>query len=222
MDLVSRSAMESLAGPMTAGQWGALQDYGALLLENARRLSLVSRGAERELGLHLMDAAAFMSMALGVGADAGVRELADLGSGAGLPGAVVGILRPQLSVTLVDSRNSRVVFLKQVKRRLGLDNVEILHGRLEAIAGRRAFHLAASRALGTLEKTLAMSLRVLAPDGRLVLFKGPRWTEEEGQARAIAESCGCELGSVKRVELPGYGRATLFAEFHVKQPGGQS
>lgn len=215
---VQRSVLEGLAGPMTAAQWGALQDYGTLLLASARRLSLISRGAERQLGLHLVDAAAFMSVALGDDGGEPVRELADLGTGAGLPGAVVAILRPQVRVTLIDSRNSRIVFLKQVQRRLGLENVEILHTRLEALGGRRAFDLAASRALGSLEETLAASLRVLKPRGRLVLFKGPRWEEEESEARAIAESCGCELADVKKVELPGYGRTTWFVEFHVKQP----
>jgi 16S rRNA (guanine527-N7)-methyltransferase len=216
---VSRAALEGLAGPMSAGQWNAVQDYSVLLLENARRLSLISRVAETELGLHIVDAAAFMSVALGPEGGGGARELADLGTGAGLPGAIVAILRPNLRVTLIDSRNSRVVFLKQVQRRLGLENIEIVHSRLEALGGRRAFDLAVSRALGSLKDTLAESLRVLTPQGRLVLFKGPRWVEEEEQALAIAKSCGCELGWVKKVELPGYARMTSFVEFHVKQAG---
>jgi 16S rRNA (guanine527-N7)-methyltransferase len=217
--VVSRSVVESLAGPVTASQWSALEEYAALLLASARRLSLISRGSEQQLGLHLVDAAAFMSVVLGPESGTGVQELADLGTGAGLPGAVVGILRPNVRVALIDSRNSRVVFLKQVKRRLGLENVEIVHSRLEALGGRRAFGLAASRALGSQEETLAASLRLLTPRGQLVLFKGPRWAEQQEGARTIADSCGCELGWVKKVELSGYGRTTWFVEFHVKQPG---
>jgi 16S rRNA (guanine527-N7)-methyltransferase len=216
--VVSRSAIEGLCGPVTPTQWGSLQDYAALLLASARRYSLISRGAEQQLGLHLVDSAAFTALVTGPDGAAGVRELADLGTGAGLPGVVVALLRPTVSVKLIDSRNSRVVFLKQVVRRLGLDNVEILHSRIEALAGRRAFDLVASRALGSLEETLAASLRMLTPTGSLVLFKGPRWVEEEARALAIAGSAGCELGWVKKVELPGYGRSTWFVEFHVKRP----
>ncbi len=215
--VVSRSAVEGLAGALTDGQWSRLQDYASLLLASARPLSLISRGAERELGLHLVDSAAFIHATMGTAGAADVPELADLGTGGGLPGAVVAILRPRVRVTLIDSRNSRIVFLKQVTRRLGLENVEILHTRLEALEGRRAFSLVASRALGSLEETLAGSLRLLTPAGRLVLFKGPRWVDEEPRAVAVAESCGCEMGPVTRVELPGYGRTTTFVEFHVKQ-----
>ena len=217
--VVSRAAVEGLVGPVTAAQWSELGVFLELLRESARRLSLISRGAERELGVHLADSAALLSLGLGLepGTGVGKVELADLGTGAGLPGAVVAILRPDVRVTLIDSRNSRVVFLKQVKRRLGLENVEILHERLEALAGRRAFGLAVSRALGSLETTFAASLRLLGPGGRLVLYKGPRWVEEEDRARVIAESCGCEQGWVRKVDLPGCERTTWFVEFHVKQ-----
>ncbi len=217
--MVPRSALESLAGGVTAAQWRALEEYASLLAASARRLSLISRGAEREIGLHLLDAAAFIRVALRhEHGGAGVREMVDLGTGAGLPGAVVAILRPGLRVTLLDSRNSRVVFLKQVVRKLGLENVEIVHSRIEALVGRRAFELAASRALGSLGETLAPSLKMLSPGGRLILFKGPRWVDEEAEARSVADACGCEQGWVEKVELAGYGRTTWFVEFHVKQP----
>ncbi len=220
--MVPRAAIESLAGPVSGAQWGALEEYAALLAASARRLSLISRSAEQQIGLHLVDSAAFVRVALSPeGGGSAARELADLGTGAGLPGAVVAILRPRLRVTLVDSRNSRIVFLKQVVRRLGLENVEISHSRLEALVGRRGFELAVSRALGSLGETLAPSLRILAPGGRLVLFKGPKWVEEESEARSVASACGCELGWVKKVELPGYGRTTWFVEFHVKRADGE-
>jgi len=214
-------AIEGLLGAVSAEASAALSRFSELVSENARRYSLVSRAVQGELGVHLVDSAALLA-ALRADQSDSWDELADLGSGAGLPAVVIAILRRDARVVAVDSRNSRVVFLKQVRRELGLGNLEILHERLETLAGRRAFDLAVSRALGRVSDTLAASLRVVAPRGRLVLFKGPRWEQEAQQATRIAGEHGCELGWVRKVELPEYGRTSWFVEFHVKQSGAGS
>lgn len=213
-----RSAIESVAGVVTDEVWGRLTAYASLVLEDARRLSLISKRAEGELGYHVLDSAALIeALRDASGSDVGA-ELADLGTGAGLPGVVAAILRPETRVVLVDSRNSRIVFLKRVLRELGLTNVEIEHARLEALAGTRRFELAVSRALGSLKSTLGPSLRLLAPAGRLVLFKGPGWDRESDEAARIAKSLGCAMGWLKKVPLPGLDRQTWFIEFHVEHP----
>jgi len=203
--------IEQLAGTLSKHQAESLTAYGEAILAASLRMNLVSRRSLESLAEHFIDSAALLSVV-----DPGAGELADLGSGAGFPGIVVSILRPQAHVTLVDSRRSKVVFLKDVQRRVGLSNVSILHERLEDLAGRVEFELATARALGDVETALPWCLRLLSSGGRLVLFKGPGWSEETERARAVAEQYGAEVARTETVELPGLSRATTFVEFHVK------
>ncbi|MCK5597023.1 MAG: 16S rRNA (guanine(527)-N(7))-methyltransferase RsmG [Candidatus Eisenbacteria sp.] len=189
-----------------------LTAYGQAILKASRDINVVSRRSLGSLGEHFVDSAALLSFA-----EPGRGSVGDLGSGAGFPGVVAAIMRPQASVTLVDSRRSKVVFLKDVKRRLGLKNVTVVHGRLEELRGRMQFSLATARALGSVEAVLASCLALVAPGGKLVLFKGPRWSLEVEQAREVAGQQGAEIGRTETIALPGLDRATTFVEFHVKQ-----
>lgn len=208
-----REQMEALAGPMTDGQVASLTRYGQLLLEHAQKMSLVSRHELGRLGVHFVDSAALLAHRdMPDGADA---VTADLGTGAGLPGVVLAVLRPDARVALVDSRRSRIVFLKIVERELELENIEIIHERIEALRGKRAFELCVARALGKLQDVLVPSLGVVAAGGSLVLFKGPKWQEERARAAQLASDAGAKLATERTIELPGLDRATTFAEFLV-------
>jgi 16S rRNA (guanine527-N7)-methyltransferase len=208
-----REAIESLAGPVSEEQVQLLAGYVGLIREGARRLSLMSPAALEDLSCHLVDASAVLSV---VRVDA--SAVADLGSGAGLPGVVVAILRPGARITLVESRRRKAAFLRRVVRRLALENVEVLEERIEQLAGDRLFDLSLARAVGSIEATLGSCLRTIGPGGRLVLFKGPAWRDEAARATEIAEGGGAALEKVVSVDLPGCGRATTFVVFHVKRP----
>lgn len=207
-----RESMEALAGPLGDAQAERLTEYGRAIVSASRNVNLVSRRSLESLPEHFIDSAALLKFA-----EPDADGLGDLGSGAGLPGVVVAILRPSVDVTLVDSRRSKVVFLKEMKRKLRLENVSVAHGRLQDLAGELELGLATARALGNLKDVLAPCLRLLATGGRLVLFKGPLWAEEAANAREIAASEGAEISRTETIELPGLGRATTFVEFHVKQ-----
>ena len=206
-----REAIEIVGGHLSDGQAELLTAYGQAILRVSKDVNLVSRRSLGNLGEHFVDSAALLSFA-----DPGQGRLGDLGSGAGLPGIVVAIMRPQASVTLVDCRRSKVVFLKDMKRRLGLENVAVVHGRLEELEGSVQFEMATARALGSTEAVLGPCLRLVAPKGKLVLFKGPRWADEVEQARGIAAQERAEIVRTEAVALPGLDRATTFVEFHVK------
>jgi 16S rRNA (guanine527-N7)-methyltransferase len=205
-------AIEKLVGPISARQEALLVKYAERIATAPRALRVVSRGALAELERHFVDSAAVLSVIAVEG-----RRVVDLGSGGGLPGVVVAALRPTAEVTLIDSRRSRVAFLKGVQRDLKLPNLEIVRARLEDLGGAREFEVGLSRALGRIETTLAPSLRLVSGGGQLVLFKGPRWQDEAGLAEAIATGEGAELEGTVDVELPGMGRTTTFAVFHVKR-----
>jgi 16S rRNA (guanine527-N7)-methyltransferase len=207
-----RVSMEALAGPLSDAQAELLREYAEAIINASRSVNLVSRRSLGRLEEHFIDSSALMCFA-----DPGAKELADFGSGAGFPGVVVAILRPSAGVTLVDSRRSRVVFLKDVIRRLGLTNVAVTHARLDELHGELVTEMAVARALGQVDVVLRDCLRLVAPGGRLVLFKGPKWGDEARQAASLAKQEGAEIARTETIALPGVGRSTTFVEFHVKQ-----
>ncbi|MBD3367231.1 MAG: 16S rRNA (guanine(527)-N(7))-methyltransferase RsmG [Candidatus Eisenbacteria bacterium] len=213
---LAREAMEALAGPVPDDRFELLRHFGRVLEGSARRFGLVSKRDERLIGTHILDSASLLSLG-GVDEQLSQGELADLGTGGGLPGMVLAILRPRITVALVDSRRSRVVFLKQAIDELELKNVRIVHERIEHIVSEESFANATARALGTIDDVLVMSLGALRPGGRLFLYKGPAWARERARAVRIARGAGAELEREEQVRLPGLGRATTFAVFHVKQ-----
>lgn len=98
------------------------------------------------------------------------RDAVDLGSGAGLPGMVVAVARPQLFVTLVESQRTRAGFLELAAERLGLTNVRVLRGRVEDLSLRT--DLCFARAFADPRRSWVAAERLLRPGGRLVYFAG--------------------------------------------------
>ena len=209
---LSREGVEHLAGAISEGQAELLSGYAAMILEGGQRLNLLSRSGLDRVWEHIVDSAALLSFV-----DVDGRSVADLGSGGGLPGVVVAILRPTARVVLVESRRRKAAFLRRVRARLSLGNVEVVEDRLEHLVGVRSFDVVASRALGNIEETLRSSLQLVAPGGRLVLFKGPKWKEEAARATEIALEMGGGIVRAEEIALPGLDRATVFVEFHVKR-----
>jgi 16S rRNA (guanine527-N7)-methyltransferase len=170
-------------------------------------VNIVSRRSLDALHEHFVDSAALLSF-LEVRGD----SVADLGSGAGFPGVVLAVLRPEASVTLVESRRRKVVFLKSVARELELTNLDIRHARIEELEGRASFDVAVARALDRGQTMLVSCLRLVAPSGALVLFKGPHWHAEAAEVEALAAGEGFRVARTQDVELPGLGRSTTFVE----------
>ena len=115
----------------------------------------------------------------------------DIGSGAGLPGLVLAIARPDLRVTLVEPLLRRTTFLEEVVADLGLDHVEVVRGRAESLHGRRRFDVVTSRAVAPLGRLLDWSMPLVAPTGALVAMKGSSVAEEVEAARSELSRWGC-------------------------------
>ncbi|GAA0423021.1 ribosomal RNA small subunit methyltransferase G [Acrocarpospora corrugata] len=116
-------------------------------------------------------------------------RLVDIGSGAGLPGIVLAIVRPDIRVTLLEPLLRRTVFLNECVDALGLDNVEVLRARAEEVAGEREFEVATARAVAPLDRLLTWAMPLLGPDGMLLAMKGERAAEElEGAASQLRAS----------------------------------
>jgi 16S rRNA (guanine527-N7)-methyltransferase len=110
----------------------------------------------------------------------------DIGSGAGLPGVVLAIARPDLRVTLVEPLLRRTTFLDEVVERLALSNVEVVRARAEEVHGTREFDVVTSRAVAPLGRLLTWSMPLVRQGGSLVAMKGSSAGQEvEDAAREL-------------------------------------
>lgn len=113
----------------------------------------------------------------------------DVGSGAGLPGLVLGISRPDLQVTLVEPLLRRSTWLSTVIEDLGLSNVGVRRDRAEAVQDLRA-EVVTSRAVARLDRLTQWCAPLVAPNGRVIAIKGASAGEEFDETRASLEALG--------------------------------
>jgi 16S rRNA (guanine527-N7)-methyltransferase len=156
-------AMLGLSMPGLASR---LLDYLALLNQwnHAYNLTAV-RDPQQMLSRHLLDSLSILPW-LPAG------PLADLGSGAGLPGIVLALARPELAVTVVESNGKKARFLREVVRQLGLANVRVAQSRAEQLDEPGAYGCITARALGTLAQLVQFGGDLLQPGGQLLAMKG--------------------------------------------------
>ena len=115
----------------------------------------------------------------------------DIGSGAGLPGIVLAIRRPDLGVTLVEPLLRRTIFLEEVIDRLGLGNVEVVRARADALHGSRTFDVVTSRAVAPMDRLAGWSLPLVRTGGSFLAMKGSSvHAELDSAARAISAGRG--------------------------------
>jgi 16S rRNA (guanine527-N7)-methyltransferase len=177
-------------------------------MEVARRLfaDLVARG--EELGLigplelprlwtrHIVNSALLAPLVSGT--------VADVGSGAGFPGLVLAVARPDVEFVLIEPMERRVSWLTAERDRLGLDNVAIVHARAED-APRAAYDQVTARAVAALSKLLPLTVPLLRRGGELILMKGAAVQDEARKAERVISRL--KLADV-RVEELGDGMAT--------------
>ncbi|WP_408897505.1 16S rRNA (guanine(527)-N(7))-methyltransferase RsmG [Nocardioides sp. R1-1] len=136
--------------------------------------------------------------------------VADVGSGAGLPGLVLAIARADVRVTLIEPLLRRTNFLDEAVERLGLGNVAVVRGRADALHGVATYDVVTARAVAALDKLATWCMPLVAPDGALLAMKGSTATEEVaaaaetcrrlGCAPAVIEELGAELADAGEVE----------------------
>ena len=162
--------------------------YAALLAtEGVVRGLIGPREAPRLWDRHLLNCAVLGEL---LPEDATV---CDIGSGAGLPGLVLAVARPDLTITLVEPLLRRTTFLTEVVEQLELANVEVVRARADALHGARRFEVVTSRAVAPLERLLGWSMPLVAPEGALVAMKGSSVGEEIRQAAPVLRRLGCAV-----------------------------
>lgn len=135
-----------------------------------------------------------------------VTSLADIGSGAGFPGIPLKICFPHLHLTIVDSLNKRITFLKHVAEELGLDQVEMIHGRAEEIAKKKpyrdGFDLVTARAVARLAVLNEFCLPFVKTGGQFAAMKGSDPAEEIQEASRSLKELKGKLHKVHSFSLP--------------------
>lgn len=116
------------------------------------------------------------------------RTVADVGSGAGLPGVVIAIMRPDAEVHLIEPMERRTAWLTEIARDLALENVQVKRGRAEEYHGALEVDAATSRAVAALAKLARMSLPLVRRGGEMVVLKGRNVAQEVDPARKVLRS----------------------------------
>lgn len=180
-----------------------LARYHALLTEWNARIDLTAvLDPEEMVDRHYLDSAAPLALGL---IPQGARVI-DVGTGAGLPGIPLCILRPDLRVTLLDAQRKRVTFLQAAIEALDLP-AQAVHMRAEDAARdearREAYEVAVSRAVAATPTLLELTLPFVRVGGRAIAWKGPGLQAELEQARRAAHLLGGALEGVLDAPVPG-------------------
>ena len=180
-----------------------LARYHALLTEWNARIDLTAvLDPEEMVDRHYLDSAAPLALDL---IPQGARVI-DVGTGAGLPGIPLCILRPDLRVTLLDAQRKRVTFLQAAIEALDLP-AQAVHMRAEDAARdeahREAYDVAVSRAVAATPTLLELTLPFVRVGGRAIAWKGPGLQAELEQARRAAHLLGGALEGVLDAPVPG-------------------
>ena len=168
-----------------------LLDYLALLVRWNGTYNLTAiRDPAEMVSKHLLDSLAVAPYVRGT--------LADIGSGAGLPGIPLALALPECEVTVVESNGKKARFLREVQRHLGLMNLNVAESRAETFAAPARFDCLVSRAFGSLAEFVRVGGHLLADGGRLLAMKGVAPEDE-----IAALPAGWRVSEVHALDVPG-------------------
>ena len=147
---------------ITNKQLNQLEKYYKILVEENEKINLTSITKKEDVYLkHYYD-----SLTLNKIIDLNnIDSMCDIGTGAGFPGIVIKIMFPNIKITLVDSLNKRIEFLKIVVKELNLSNVELIHARAEEYDKKESFDVVTSRALADVNIGLELCMPLVKVNG---------------------------------------------------------
>ena len=179
----------------------ALIRYAELLVEKNKVMNLTAITEPADIAtLHFLDCAALLTLA-----DFMDKSVADVGTGAGFPGMPLRILEPSIRLTLLDSLNKRIDFLKEVCGDLGFGDVNCVHQRAEEFAAdhREDFDIVTSRAVANLRMLSELCLPLVKVGGTFLSMKSVDCQAELAGAQTAVETLGGAVEAVKDYTIPG-------------------
>jgi 16S rRNA (guanine527-N7)-methyltransferase len=153
-------------GALTAAQTEKINRHREMVLAANQYMNLtaITEAADYDVK-HIADCLTVVPYASG--------QCVDIGSGAGFPGIILAIMRPDCDFTLLDGTGKRARFLQDCIADLGLENCRAIQARAEEYKPRASFDFAVARAVAPMPKLLKWSWPLLKPDGLFVAMKGP-------------------------------------------------
>ena len=193
---------------LTPGQVEAFATYYRELIAERRRASLTSlTDSEAVQRRHFLESLALLRALEDAGAFG--PTAIDIGTGAGFPGLPIKLVRPSLSLTLLEATGKKAAFLERLIQKLALHGVTVIHARAEDLARdpahRAAYDLSLARAVAPLPVLVELALPFLRLGGYLATPKGSAAAREARQASAALELCGGRLELLRPLDLPGPG-----------------
>lgn len=187
---------------LTENQYEQFQKYFELLAEWNEKMNLTAITDESGVALkHFADSLSLLNF-LDIPQNS---SLADVGTGAGFPGVVLKIARPDIKLTLIDSLNKRLVFLGEVCAQLGIE-AELIHSRAEDGARdeklRENFDFAVSRAVARMNVLSEYCLPYVKVGGAFCAMKGAQANEEFKESLNAINTLGGKLENKYFFELP--------------------
>ncbi len=212
-----RSVMERQKLTYSDELCARLDRYAEMLVEWNEKLNLTAITAPDEIVVkHFVDSLLLTSaVELPQGA-----SLIDVGTGAGFPSVPVGLYRPDLKITLLDSLNKRIVFLQELTKALEMP-AECVHGRAEDCGQdakfREKYDIATARAVANLRSLAEYCLPFVKVGGCFAALKGYDIEEELDDARYAISRLGGEIVSVQKFELGEEARRSIILIKKVRQ-----
>ena len=193
-ELTLRAGLTQLQLKLSDTQVGQLLNYLRLIAKWTKVYNLTAKRDPAEMMTHhLLDSLAVIAP---LRQQVAQGSLLDVGSGAGLPGAIIAICCPTVKVTCVDTVAKKATFIKQVALELMLPNLSALHARVENIAG--PFDVICSRAFASLSNFTDWSANALAPSGIWLAMKGRHPADE-----LASLPVNIEVFHVEQLKVPG-------------------
>jgi len=199
-----QTGVNGLGLSLSQPQLDQLAAYFQELKKWNQRFNLVAQADDRQLvETHFLDSLTLLPLL----DPCPPPGLVDVGSGAGFPGLVLKIARPDLLVTLVEPRQKRTAFLRQVVRSLGLQDIQVREARLEKDASefaawRGTIPLFTSRAFTAIGEFLDLCTPFATPGGRVICMKGRKAEEELAEWREKFPGSPFSLTNTRSTTLP--------------------
>lgn len=195
--------IEKLNLNLEKDQLDEFETYKDLLVEWNKKINITAITDDKEIDVkHFLDS---LTPAVTKLLD-GDKKIIDVGTGGGFPGIPLKILNKDLDVTLLDSLNKRITFLKEVVDSLKLDKIEAIHGRAEELGRteeyREKYDICISRAVASLNTLSEYCLPFVKKGGYFISMKGPEVEEEVQISRKAIDKLGGKIVRVEKIEIP--------------------
>lgn len=178
---IIQQGLQSLEIPCDENQLALLLQFIKLIEKWNKAYNLTSvRNREEMARLHILDSLTVLPFIHG-------NRVADIGTGAGLPGIPLAIFLPDVEFTLIDSNSKKTRFVQQAILELKLTNVTVLHSRVEDFQPDQLFSTVTMRAFASLQDIMRLTQHLIAPSGILLAMKGQQ--PEQSEIDALTNAC---------------------------------